>query len=205
MTVFPIVEADINRLARTIISGISDNPEVFPHVNVDVLEAALNEYQTAKNNQVNARGEFIGVTTRKNVALSHLKDVMQTLLKQAEVDTIANPKQLQLIGWESSNGNNYDVIPGQPMKLISRIEGSGAFALSWQAPSDGGAVRAYLIYRRNGSMNGDESQEWILAATSFTTDANLSKQPRGVQLSYHVTAVNPAGESPASDILVIEL
>ncbi|MCG7844809.1 MAG: fibronectin type III domain-containing protein, partial [Methanomassiliicoccales archaeon] len=85
-------------------------------------------------------------------------------------------------------------LPGAPS-----VDASGrdkAVALDWDEPDDGGAaIEKYNIYRKN------ETGMWLLIGTvdgtvTKYTDTGLEN---GVEYSYYVTAVNPAGEGPVSD------
>jgi fibronectin type 3 domain-containing protein len=85
-------------------------------------------------------------------------------------------------------------LPGAPS-----VDASGrdkAVALDWDEPDNGGAaIEGYNIYRKN------ETGMWLLIGTvdgtvTKYTDTGLEN---GVEYSYQVTAVNPAGEGPASE------
>jgi fibronectin type 3 domain-containing protein len=91
-------------------------------------------------------------------------------------------------------------VVGTPCSLPAapELEASGqdkAVKLTWDEPNDGGAsIDHYNIYRKNATGF------WVLIATvdgdeTGYTDTGLEN---GVEYSYKVTAVNPAGEGPES-------
>ena len=69
-------------------------------------------------------------------------------------------------------------------------------ALEWQAPVDGGKVRAYEV--RRGKRTDDKGQ---IVATALDTRVFLTDQERGVEWRYWVIARNRAGASTESNIV----
>ncbi|MCX6650852.1 MAG: fibronectin type III domain-containing protein [Methanomassiliicoccales archaeon] len=101
----------------------------------------------------------------------------------------------------SEGSSQYASVTGTPCTLPGApdLGASGrdkSVKLSWDEPSNGGAaIDHYNIYRKNATGY------WILIATvdgneTEYTDTGLEN---GVEYSYKVTAVNPAGEGPESN------
>ena len=148
---FPKREADVVALADAMISGYTANPGVFPNADVAALQAVRDAYQTAKNAQLDAQAQAQLATESKDTALDGLEDGMKTQLKQSEVDTTADPEQLELIGWGKKAPAQPSDPPGQPRALDPVIQGQGTLFLDWKAPArgSGGTVRSYIIERRH--------------------------------------------------------
>jgi hypothetical protein len=86
--------------------------------------------------------------------------------------------------------------PSAPQGLIAAA-GDASVGLSWSAPSStGGAAVSYNVYR--GAASGGEGTTPFVTGLSTTsyTDKAVSN---GTTYYYTVTAVNPTGESPASN------
>jgi len=196
---FPNKEPEVFTLAQTMIGGYTANPADFPHANPAGILTALDNYQSAKDALVAARAAHLAATETKDNQLSALTELMKSQLKLSEVDCGTNPDNLRKIGWSERKAKSKSIVPGQPLELHSMLEGFGTIKLDWQPPPDGGSVRAYLVYRQDISLQGEVLHDWTLVGTALKTEAALNKQPRGIQLSYRVTAINPAGESMASN------
>lgn len=81
-------------------------------------------------------------------------------------------------------------VPGAPSGLTAAA-GHARVSLSWQAPpSDGGAaITGYLVYQGTGQKP---------VASVAGTSATVTGLTNGTRYSFKVTAVNKAGEGPAS-------
>jgi hypothetical protein len=71
-------------------------------------------------------------------------------------------------------------------------EGDTWAILRWKPPVDGGAPGYYRVQRRR------EGMAWQDVVTTVETEQLLSNQPRRVELSYRVVAVNKAGSGAPS-------
>ena len=105
---------------------------------------------------------------------------------------------LNTIG-ESTPSNEVSETPQAPAKPgaptgLTASGGNGSVALSWAAPL-GSTVTSYNIYR--GTASGGEGTTAI--ATSTSTSFTDSTVTNGTTYFYKVTAVNTAGEGPASN------
>jgi Fibronectin type III domain len=85
--------------------------------------------------------------------------------------------------------------PSAPQNLTATPATGRGVQLTWQAPASSGssAVTQYRIYR--GDTSGSETFLATGTSTSYKDAATL----RGKQYFYYVTAVNAAGEGPASN------
>jgi hypothetical protein len=71
--------------------------------------------------------------------------------------------------------------------------------MQWNKPSSGGAVRNYVVERRQQPAGGGEFGAWMIAGTSLNTDLKLTDQPMNVRLEYRVKAANIAGDGTPSN------
>jgi hypothetical protein len=79
------------------------------------------------------------------------------------------------------------------------VEGDGWVMLDWKAPVSGGSVAAYRVKSRT-----QDKRSWSDVGMSVETEVLLSNQKRGVELLYHVVAVNKTGEGkPTNTVSVV--
>ena len=69
-----------------------------------------------------------------------------------------------------------------------------------EKPSDGGAVAAYKIERRERPTG-----EWMLVNMAIESEATLNNQERGKNWEYRIIATNKAGESIPSNTIAAVL
>jgi hypothetical protein len=72
--------------------------------------------------------------------------------------------------------------------------------LDWKPPTVGGTVSAYKVQFRTG-----DSRKWADVGMSAETEIILSDQQRGVELMYHVLAINKTGEGKPSNTVSVVL
>ncbi len=87
--------------------------------------------------------------------------------------------------------------PSAPRSLVATVPPKGGIALSWLAPASSGgtSITGYRVYR--GTVSGGETfLVMVNGSTQSFTDASVAKK---VKYVYTVTAVNSAGEGPASN------
>lgn len=193
MPEFPRREAELAVLVEEMIGGYTANPGMFPGADAAALQAALDAFEAARNDQVEKQAKAQRATEKKKKALQELKALTLTQLRQSQVDTAGNPDRLSFIGWGPKRPAHPSPPPGQPRTLIIGEQGTGTIALSWKPPipGTGGPVRTYLIERRIPS-NDDK---WHPVGIAFEGKALLTDQPCSVQLEYRVIAVNVGGNS----------
>ena len=207
MAQFPKAEADVVALANAMIAGYTAHAADFPSADALGLTTALGNYNTAKTAQIDALAAAQVATEAKNVQLDALEELMRDELKKSEVDVGDDSEKLEYIGWGPKAQPVSPVAPGQPRNLDPVIQGPGTLFLDWKspAPGSGGAVRTYVIERRDEPSGGGEFGPWAQAGIALETEATLIDQPRGVQLEYRVKAINSGGESVPSNTAPVVL
>ena len=167
--------------------------------------ATLSTYQNDKQNQTDASAQARIATETKGQKLDDLTDVMKNDLKLSEVDTTDDPTKLAEIGWGPKSPPQPLQAPGQPDNFHSTAEGQGTLWLEWDKPATGGAVRNYVIERRQQPAGGGDFGIWTVVGSALNTEINLTDQPRGLQLEYRVIAANATGQSMPSNTAAVVL
>ena len=205
MPKYPTQQAEILALAEAMIGGYTDHAALFPNADALLLQSLRDTYSSAAAAQTEAMAAAHIATEAKQTALAQLHVVIKRQLKQSQIDTAANPENLNYIGWGPRAAAQSIEAPGQPMALKSVDEGAGTLLIEWKRParSSGGPVRTYIIERRE--LTQDDGGQWRQTAISLETKALLKDQPRGVQLEYRVKAVNKGGQSPPSNTIAVVL
>ena len=90
-------------------------------------------------------------------------------------------------------------LPNAPMNLVAEHLGGSTVNLTWDAPTGGGPVQGYRIYRAlyepTASCNANNHE--YVGAVGATSFQDVSA-PHGVYVSYRVAAYNAEGISPVS-------
>ncbi len=204
MAVYPRLDADIAALAREIVNGANDHPELFPSIDPAELAGELAEYQLALQELHTARAAAQRATALKDARVASLNAALKKALKQGQADCIAQPGNMVLIGWGSRAAPTPITAPGTPTNLRSNTQGFGTVSFNWDKPKSGGTVRNYSLYR---TMVDPESglAQWSLVGFYYTNEITVENQPRSVQLYYMVNAVNAGGTGPNSNTLAVVL
>ena len=206
MAVFPKREADILALVESMIEGKTAHPGMFPHLNVGVLIMGRAKYEGAKAAQIEAVAQARVVTEQKDAALAVLVEKMKVELKKSEVDVGGDAEKLDYIGWGPKAAPSPAAPPGQPRALEAVDQGNGSVELDWKGPArgTGGAVRTYVIERRD-RPEGGEFGDWLQAGIALESRAILMNQPRGLELEYRVKAINHGGQGDPSNTAMVVL
>jgi hypothetical protein len=202
MARFPTREADIVALAGDIMHGLTEYTEDFPNppVTTEEIGTALATYSQAREGVVGAEAAAAEAYSVKNEALDDLADLLRGALRYAETAVKDDEEKLKLIGWGPRREAVSLKEPGQVRSLEMKRRGRGWIYLDWKPPMDGGAVATYRVESRKR-----EGGEWELAAMAMDDEAVLSEQEQGVELEFHVIAVNKAGRGQPSNIVSTEL
>jgi len=197
MATFPKAEPLVADLAGTMISGLGDNPEIYPTPPVATLDliTLTSAYSTAKNA---AAAE--AATLAKTEALQQLVAAMKSDSRYAENTVDFEDDNLKLIGWGGRKAPTPLTPPGQTLTLTVLKQGEGWVQLTWKAPVDGGKPSAYKVNQRERAEG-----PWQDVHTAVTTDATLTDQPRGKELEYRIIAVNKAGQGDPSNTQMVVL
>jgi len=205
---YPTQQAQILALAEAMIGGYTEQAALFPNADAALLQSVRDAYNNATAAQTEAMAKAQLATEAKQAALAQLQAVIKRQLKQSQIDTAANPENLNYIGWGPRAAAQSIEAPGQPLALKSIDEGAGTLLTEWRRPArgsgSGGPVRTYIIERRELTID-ETGDDWKQTAISLETKATLKDQPRGVQLEYRVKAINKGGESPPSNTIAVVL
>jgi hypothetical protein len=194
MARFPKAEAEILALARKIIQGLRDAPDVFPHppVSADELQAMLDDGEAALTRTVAAEAVLHEEHAQKDRILARMTPAMKAVLRYAETTTRRNPRELGRLGWGPPREPRRLEPPGEVRGIKIVAEGDTYIILQWSPPADGGAVAVYTVERkRNG-------KPWKDVDSCTATWRKLDKQPRGVELEFRVYGRNRAGRGKPS-------
>ena len=206
MPKFPKRESDILALVELMWAGYSAHHDDFPSSRRVMLRIRRNAYVTARDAQTEALAEAQVATEAKNLKLDDLEEKMRDELKKSEVDVADAPEKLEYIGWGPKAPPSPADPPGQPRNLDAIIQGANTVLLDWKAPArgSGGAVRTYVIERRD-QPEGGEFGNWRQVGIALESESTIMNQPRGVQLEYRVKAINTGGESVPSNTVAVVL
>ncbi len=199
---FPSRENDIAVLAEALIAGLSEHTEFFPSppVTTEVLQASYQAYKESRDSAVRAEGTARGAFDVKDDALDELAEHMKANLKYAEFAANSEEGKLNLLGWGPRSSSKRLEPPDRPRDLEVARSGKGWVFLDWKAPLLGGDVAAYKV-----QVARPEEGVWKDVGMSVETEILVSDQERGVDLQFHVIAVNRAGEGGPSNIVRVVL
>ncbi len=207
MAQFPRTEADVKVLVQNMIAGYTAHVADFPSADNIGLTAAQAAYITAKTGQTDALAAAQVATEAKETQLEALEEFMRTELKKSELDVNSDPEKLGYIGWGPKAPPTASTAPGQPRNLEAVAQNPDSVFLDWKPAvrGSGGAVRTYIVDRREQPAGGGEFGDWTQIAIALQSESNLTSQPRGLQLEYRVKGVNIGGESMPSNTVAVVL
>ena len=198
MALFPTKEAKVSQLAFTVALGLSQHGDVFPNVSSVPLLMAINGYSNAKNNQKNSLAMAQLASSKKDISLGQLADVMKQSLQKAEVDVSGDPVKLSYIGWGPKEPPTPIEAPSQPLNLRVTSQMEGDVELQWDKPDTGGAVRNYLIEKRL------DDGSWKLEDISYIVSYKIEIDTTPTELIYRIAAENKSGRSlPSNEVVVV--
>jgi hypothetical protein len=189
-------------LAGDLIDGLTEHAETFPSPPVppDQLQALLQEFKQAREAAATATGAARDAHNSKDDALEELTEGMKANLKYAEIAVNQEEGKLNLIGWGARKARSALDTPGRARDLEVVRSGKGWIFLDWKPPVDGGEPAAYKI-----QCSRPEDGVWKDVGTAIETELLLNDQERGVDLQYHVIAMNRAGQAEPSNIVRVVL
>jgi hypothetical protein len=201
MPTFPKKETEIIALAQMVGDGLSKMADDFPHPPLAVadLQAKVTEYNGILSATVEADMASQRQHAAKAEVLAEIRDGVSANLRYAEITARKEPEKLAGLGWGPRRDKSPLAPPGEVRDINIDSQGDTWLILSWHPPVNGGLTAAYHIERKQGTG------AWEAAATSATTEKSVTDQPRGVELSYRVIAVNKAGSGAPSGVVTAVL
>jgi len=164
------------------------------------LQALLTSLVTLSDEQVAALAAAEQATETKAAGLEELVTAMKADLRYAEDAVNYDDAKLTALGWGGKAAPSALEISGQPRSLEVPRQGEGWIFLDWKKPTDGGAVAAYKIERRERP-----SGDWMLVSMAIESEATLNNQERGKDWEYRIIATNKAGEGVPSNTVAAVL
>jgi hypothetical protein len=203
MPKFPQTDAELRALAQKVIAGLGENPEFpSPPVSSSALQNRLDEFDERSDAQVAHYAAAEQATDAKALSRKLLAAELRADLRYAEYAADGDDSKLSMIGWGIRPPQTPITIPGQPFKFQIVRSGSGEAEARWERPIEGGAAACYVVKMR---VSGGEGGNWISAGTFFGIKATLTNLERGKELEFCVVAMNKAGESLPSNMMVAVL
>lgn len=192
MSKFPTTEADVLVLANEMVSGLTNNPTVYPEppvtpVNLGSLVTALVD---AQNAITEAKAASEAATIAKLDALAAMAEAMKKDLRYAENTVDFDDEKLKLLGWSNHKAPVRPFLPGQPANLNAKIKDDFTIEFNWQRPVDGGNVGFYQLYRR---ILPDGN--WKIVASCFDEYLLFKEQSRNCEMEFYIVAANKSGQS----------
>jgi CheY-like chemotaxis protein len=202
MARFPRTEAQILALANNLAAGLTANALIFatPPLAPADLTIQIDGYNTALAALAAAQAAAKQATIDKDDALDALVASMRSDLDYATTTVHGDDAQLALLGWGGNAAPTALAAPGQPRMLEAAQQGDDWILLDWKAPSDGGAVAAYKVQRRERPAGA-----YLDVGMAVDSEITLTAQERGKDWEYRIVAINKAGESPASNTVAAVL
>ena len=149
--------------------------------------------------------EVVAALEQRNISgflhpgLEELVDAVKADLRYAEIAVRDAPQKLAALGWRAPRDGTPLQPPGETRDITIVSEGDTWAILRWKPPTEGGTPAFYRIQRRR------EGAPWEDAGTATNNEQLMSDQPRGVELSYRVIAVNKAGDGQPSATVTLVL
>ncbi len=200
MPTFPRTEVEIIALAQLVAEGLGRMAEDFPSppISANDLQASITEYTVELNATIEADMASKARHAAKDKAFEATVDGVKRILKYAEA-TAKSPEKLEGLSWSRRRDKTPLKVPGEVRNIAMGNQGENWVVLSWNPPVEGGLTAAYQIQRKQA--NG----AWEDAGVATETEYVVANQPRGVDLSYHVIAVNKAGRGQPSGVVTAVL
>lgn len=202
MARFPRTEPEVVALAEAMETGFVNNQAIYPAPPVipPIFAGLRAAYTSAKNVLIAAQAAAEQATTAKDDALDDMVEAMKSNIRYAENTVNFDDDKLKLISWAGRKAATALQVPGQTRLLEAPKQGDGWVFLDWKKPSDGGALSAYKVMRRERPEGG-----WSEVATAVISEATLVEQPKGKELEYKIIAVNKTGDGEASNTVMVVL
>ena len=197
MAIFPRSEDELKTLAQNVITGLTENPAIYPSPPLTPVElqAILDSFIVLCAEAVAAQAASEQVTDTKDGGREELADGLKAVLHYAEDTVDDDDSKLSLLGWGGKAAPTPLQPPGQPRTLEVPRQGVGWVFLDWNNPLEGGATTSYKIERRERPAG-----DWMLVELAYDTEKTLTGQDRTTDWEYRVIASNKAGDGAPSNI-----
>jgi hypothetical protein len=202
MARFPTRENDVAVLAEDLIEGFTQHTEYFPSppATAEEMQVSFQEYKQARDAALKAAGAAKEAYDLKDEALDDLTENMKANLKYAEIVANEDEGKLALLKWGGRRTPRTLEAPDRPRDLEVARSGKGWVFLDWKPPLLGGDVAAYKV-----QVAKPEDGVWKDVGMSVETELMINDQERGVDLQFHVIAVNRVGQGGPSNIVRVVL
>jgi len=203
MPQFPRTKNDILILAAKIAFGITNNPADYPNPPFDPanLNTLLGTLLGQTADRVSKDAAAKAALDLENGTIEDIVDESKRLIRLAEATHNQIAAKLQEIGWDA-RGTAQSLPPGEVRNLEVLVQGPGSASIDWKAPArsaTAGLPDYYLIERRvMNTQTNTLVEDWaVWKDTATDSEKTVINQPRGVEITYRVTAVNTNGPGPA--------
>jgi hypothetical protein len=204
MPKFPKSKNDILIQAAKIVFGIQANPADYPVPPFDpaplntMLGNAVLQTADRQNKEAIAKASL---DLENTTVLEDIPEEAMRLIKLAEATHGQNAAKLQMIGWDIKAQAQFNA-PGEVRNLEVLIQGPGSAFIDWKAPARSASVGLpdyYLLERRvMNTQTNTLVEDWgVWKDTATDSEKTVINQPRGVEITFRVTAVNKNGSGPS--------
>lgn len=202
MPTFPESKTDILILAARVATGITNNPVDYPNPPFDPgpVSTALGQAMSLMSDRQAKEAELKAILEQENAKVGEVRVLLRQLLDQAETTHGNDAAKLQEIDWDVPADPKH-LVPGEVRNLEAIHQGAGTVEIDWKAPARTAATgkpTVYKITRETRTIDKhtpiEEFGTWT--SVSFKPKTLLMDQPRGVEISYRVTASNTNGDGP---------
>lgn len=198
---YPEKEDERIALSRAIFSGLTKNSGVFPNPPITIAngEAKIAEYDADRADADDKTAQAQLAIQKKDATLDQIDDNSKTVLSWAERLTGDDDAKLKLLGWGARRPPVKMPPPSQPTYFEILKQGDGWGYFDWKEPKGGGKVASYILRR------SEDGENFTDVKTVIPSEVTVYDQPTGKKLWFHVVAINGAGESEASNSVVVAL
>lgn len=200
---FPRTKNDILILGAKIVFGIQNNPAEYPDPPFDPanLNTLLGNLVLQTADRVSKDAAAKAALDLENDTVGDIVEESKRFIRLAEATHNQNAANLQMIGWDARAAAQ-SLAPGEIRNLEIVLQGAGTVFIDWKSPARVAAVGLpdyYLIERRViNPQTMAVTEDWgVWKETATETEKTLIDQPRGVEITYRVAAVNNNGSGPA--------
>jgi len=206
MPQFPDSKNDILILAAKVAAGIAAHAADYPNPPFDaglLTTLALQGADLIFQRQAK-EAEAKALLDAENAKIAETIAELRRVLGLAEATYPGDAAKLQEIDWDvPSDPTHY--VPGPVRNLEATNQGAGSVELHWKGPlrtSTTGKPSAYKITREVRALAEPHEEiepfgTW--QSIAFKGHKVLLGQPRGVEISYRVTASNTNGDGPPEE------